>query len=288
MSYRVDIDIENIKSLLNINESELAKSLNIPRSTLYRWKTNENIISKNYLELFYNYIYEQGIYLNNLKSQLFNEYCKENEKLLFHGAKGLINGALSSKVGRDNNDFGQGFYAGENLFQSASFISSYENSSLYMFKYKHNSNLKITEFYVDQEWMLAIAFYRKKLDNYANHPIILRIREKVESSDIVIAPIADNQMYQIIDDFIFGNLTDEQTKHALSATNLGKQYVFLNDNSLNNLELLEHCYLCDKEKKDYLEQKNKENITGIQKVKIAKREFAGKGKYIEEIFDEKI
>lgn len=288
MSYRVDIDIENIKSILNINESELSKSLNVPRSTLYRWKKSESKISKNYLEIFYNYIYEHGIYLNSLKSQLYNEYCKENEKLLFHGAKNLIKGPLSSKVGRDNNDFGRGFYVGESLFQSASFVSSYDDSSLYIFKYKHNPKLKITEFYVDQEWMLAIAYYRKKLEQYANHPIILKIKEKVESSDIVIAPIADNQMYQIIDDFLFGNLTDEQTKHALSATNLGKQYVFLNDNSLKSLELLEHCYLCAEEKQYYLDQKNKENITGIQKVKIAKREFAGKGKYIEEIFDEKV
>lgn len=288
MGYRVDIDIENIKSLLNINESELAKELNVPRSTLYRWKKSESSISKNYLELFYNFIFENEIYLNSLKAQLYNEYCKENEKLLFHGAKSEINGQLSSKYGRGNNDFGQGFYAGESLFQSASFVSSYGDSSLYIFKFKHNPKLKITEFYVDQEWMLAIAFYRKKLEKYANHPIVLKIREKVESSDIVIAPIADNQMYQIIDDFLFGNLTDEQTKHALSATNLGKQYVFLNDNSLKSLELIEHCYLCEKEKREYFEQKNKESDIGMQKVKIAKREFAGKGKYIEEIFDEKI
>ena len=38
MNYRIDIDIENIKSLLNINESELADALDVPRSTLYRWK----------------------------------------------------------------------------------------------------------------------------------------------------------------------------------------------------------------------------------------------------------
>ena len=95
-------------------------------------------------------------------------------------------------------------------------------------------------------------------------------------------------MYQIIDDFLFGNLTDEQTKHALSATNLGKQYVFLNDKSLESLELLEHCYLCKNEKQDYLKTKQTENDIGIQKVKLAKREFAGKGKYIEEIFDETI
>lgn len=288
MGYRIDIDIENIKSLLNINESELAAALNIPRSTLYRWKKEESKISIQYLELLYNFAYSKGIKLNLLKAQLFEESCIKDEKILFHGAKKDIVGKISIQFGKENNDFGKGFYLGESLFQSASFVSSNKDSSIYIFKYKTNSENKVTEFYVDQEWMLAIAYYRGKIDKYANHPIIIKIREKVEKSDLVIAPIADNQMYQIIDDFIFGNLTDEQTKHALSATNLGKQYVFLNDKALEDLELIEHCYLCKKEKSDYLEVKERENGVGIQKVKIAKREFAGKGKYIEEIFNEKI
>ena len=288
MNYRIDIDIENIKSLLNINESELADVLDVPRSTLYRWKKGQSKISDKYIETLYNFAYMKGIKLNILKSQLFSEYCKKDEKLLFHGAKSDIKGNLSVNYGRENNDFGRGFYVGESLFQSASFVSSHNESSLYIYKYKNNKQLKVTEFYVDQEWMLAIAYYRGKIDKYSNHPIIKAIRKKVESSDIVIAPIADNQMYQIIDDFLFGNLTDEQTKHALSATNLGKQYVFLNDKSLESLELLEHCYLCKNEKQDYLKTKQTENDIGIQKVKMAKREFAGKGKYIEDIFDETI
>ena len=271
-----------------MNESELAEAINVPRSTLYRWKKGKIKISNQYLEILYNFAYSQGIKLNYMKSQLFNDSCLKDEKILFHGAKKELMGKISAQYGRETNDFGKGFYVGESLFQSASFVSSYKDSSVYVFKYKKNNKLKVTEFFVDQEWMLAIAYYRGKIDNYSDHPIIRTIRKKVEESDLVIAPIADNQMYQIIDDFIFGNLTDEQTKHALSATNLGKQYVFLNDKTLENLELIEHLYLCEKEKKDYLEIKGKENSIGIQKVKIAKREFAGKGKYIEEIFDEKI
>ena len=48
MNYRIDIDIENIKSLLNINESELADALDVPRSTLYRWKKGELEAAKAY------------------------------------------------------------------------------------------------------------------------------------------------------------------------------------------------------------------------------------------------
>ena len=64
MGYRIDIDIENIKSLLNMNESELAEAINVPRSTLYRWKKEKSKISNQYLETLYNFAYSQGIKLN--------------------------------------------------------------------------------------------------------------------------------------------------------------------------------------------------------------------------------
>lgn len=80
---------------------------------------------------------------------------------------------------------------------------------------------------VEQDWMLMIAFFRGKLTAYENHPMIRRILNRLNGIDYVVAPIADNRMFQIIDSFIEGEITDVQCQHCLSATNLGNQYVFL-------------------------------------------------------------
>ena len=62
---------------------------------------------------------------------------------------------------------------------------------------------------------------------YKNHPTIKTLIEQSKDCDYIIAPIADNRMFQIINAFIDGEITDEQCKHCLAATNLGMQYIFI-------------------------------------------------------------
>ena len=61
------------------------------------------------LERVYNFAFDKNIQLNRLKEMLWIEKLPSNHKLLFHGAKGIIERPLSVHVGRINNDFGQGF-----------------------------------------------------------------------------------------------------------------------------------------------------------------------------------
>ena len=56
-----------------------------------------------------------------------------------------------------------------------------------------------------------------------------------------------------------------------------------NKKALSNLSKIHHCYLCRKEKDDYRVNRNQSSDIGIQKVKYVTREYAGKGKYIDEI-----
>jgi len=75
--------------------------------------------------------------------------------------------------------------------------------------------------------MLTIACYRGTLEKYESHPMIQKLIEKSRDYDYIIAPIADNRMFQIINSFINGEITDEQCKHCLAATKLGEDKVKL-------------------------------------------------------------
>ena len=90
-------------------------------------------------------------------------------------------------------------------------------------------------------------------------------------------------MFEIIDSFIDGEITDVQCQHCLSATNLGNQYVFVNDKALSQLKILRHCYLAPDEKEYYLSNKREESRVGNDKVKVARRQYRGQGEYIEDI-----
>ena len=45
-------------------------------------------------------------------------------------------------------------------------------------------------------------------------------------------------MFQIINSFIEGELTDKQCKHCLAATNLGMQYIFVSEKAVSQAKLI--------------------------------------------------
>ena len=282
--YCVIDDLLTIKELRELSDEDLAKGIGIGRATIARWKSGQEDISEKHTKAIYEFAFRQGIRLNRIKEQLFREdYANESNIVLFHGAKTEIQGKMSLDYSKEENDFGKGFYCGENLEQSAMFVAGYPKSSLYICKFSVDNELNHIRFNVDREWMLAIAYYRKRITAFNEDPTIRKILEKVSRADYCTAPIADNRMFQIIDEFIDGEITDIQCQHALSATNLGMQYVFVSQKALDKVEILRHCYLSDSEKQYYLTSKQEENRIGNDKVKLAKREYRGQGLYIDQI-----
>lgn len=282
MELRVYEDIEVILTLLEMTIQEFANEVGVSYSTVCRWKEPGETVSLANLEKIYEYAFKKRIRLNKIKEQLFREECLENHVLLFHGAKTDISGDISVEKSRKNNDFGRGFYCGESLEQSAMFVSNFPHASLYMLDFD-KTGMRELRLGVEQDWMLMIAFFRGKLTAYENHPMIRRILNRLNGIDYVVAPIADNRMFQIIDSFIEGEITDVQCQHCLSATNLGNQYVFLTQRAADRIQVLRKCYLASVEKEAYISIRSEDSGVSNDKVKIARRQYRGQGKYIEDI-----
>ena len=131
--------------------------------------------------------------------------------------------------------------------------------------------------------MMTIAYYRGALDEYKNHPAIRKLIEQSRDCDYIIAPIADNRMFQIINSFIDGEITDEQCKHCLAATNLGMQYILISEKAASQAKLIERCYISENEREYYKNVRFEESKLGANKVKLARKQYRGKGQYIDEI-----
>ena len=282
MNYNVADDLITIRKILNISQNDLAKELGISKMTIIRVENNVNYPSETILAKIYDFAYNKNIKLNHLKELFYKEELLENDFLLFHGTKTDIIGNISPFVGRERLDFGKGFYCGESSYQTISFISKYEGSSIYILKASLN-DLTFTKFNVDTEWMLATAYYRQMLNDKENNPLIDKIKKKVSMSDYIIAPIADNRMFKIIDRFIEGEITDEQCKHCLAATDLGYQYVFLTEKAASKIKILERCYISKLERDTFETKRETDMYDSNTKVKMAMIKYKTKGKYIEEI-----
>lgn len=284
MEFNLIKDIEYAKSILELSDYDICEMLKISRMTYYRWVNNKVTPSTDSLENVYGFLYDKKIRINSLKEEMYKTRESNDKRILYHGAKSFLEGDITIEKSEPKKDFGKGFYLGETLLQSASFVSNYPNSSVYVIECQFSNDLKIKEFNVTREWMILISYFRGKIDEYKNSKYLKKLLNDIKNIDLIVAPIADNTMYEILDDFSAGEITDLQCLNALSANWLGKQYVFLNDEAIKkSLTIIDKLYLCEKEKDDYKTRKEENTKIGKQKVKLAKREYAGKGKYIEEL-----
>lgn len=285
-------DIELVRDLLGRDMRTLSADMGLSRMTLDRWLKDPRQASGNSLETFYDFAFGQGIRLTEIHAQLFMEESRNRGLVpLFHGSKSGIEGALALERSRSDNDFGKGFYCGESYRQAASFVGRFQNSICYFVSFDENvrdaghgnSALVKADFSVDDSWMLAVSYHRGKLGEYAAHPHVRSIADEVEAADYVIAPIADNRMFDIIDSFVAGEISDVQCRHCLSATNLGLQYVLRSRAALGGVMKLQPHYLCALEKHSLLEMQRESARVGSDKVRVAKRKYRNQGRYIEEL-----
>jgi transcriptional regulator with XRE-family HTH domain len=227
-------DMKAIREILRMTQEEFAEKIGVEQATISRNELGKNLPSPQLMERVYQFAFDKKIQINQLKKMLWVENLASDHKLLFHGAKSEIAGEIDVTIGRTNNDFGCGFYTGESYDQSISFISNFNKSCVYFLDF-NNVDLRCKKYNIDQEWMMTIAYYRNALSKYAEHPIVQKLVAQSRDCDYIIAPIADNRMFQIINSFIDGEITDEQCKHFLAATNLGYQYVFVTPKSTKHL-----------------------------------------------------
>ena len=283
-NFKLKSDIQIIEDILDVSDIQLAKNAGLQLNEITNILTDKSVVaSKEQMESIYNYAFNNNLYMNDLKWQMYSdEYTSKDMKVLCHGSRTMINGKLRLDANGDSNDFANGFYCGENVKQAGMFVSSEPDSSLYIVA-SNIEQLEIRNFFINADWMVAVAYYRDTLGDYINHPMVKDIVESVESHDLIVAPIADNRMFEIIDQFINGELTDKQCSHALSASQLGYQFVFRTQKALDSIEILERCYLCSSEKAYYNRSNERESNTSLNKSILAKKFYSNEGKYISEL-----
>ena len=277
LQYKIKQDLEFVMASEQKNIDEIAKSTTISRTTIYEI-LRLNTIALSVYEKFYSYIYNIGYRINSVKEDLLKETSLK--KVLFHGSKrGLEN--INIEGSRKNCDFGQGFYLGETYEQALSFVCENKQSSVYSFTCDLE-NLNVLEFNCSLEWMLAICYYRGTLGIFSDSTIVKEIIQKINDADVIIAPIADNRMFYIMTLFAGGEINANVALHSLSASKLGKQYIFKTQKALKQIVPIEKYYLCQEEKDDTIKKLSMRTLEIETKLKLSKREFR-EGLFIEEL-----
>lgn len=192
---------------------------------------------------------------------------------LYHGSKKGIRGNIRPDTSRGECDFGCGFYTGDKPDQPRGLIAAWPGHRFYVL----DCNLdglnvkKFGEDYVEQmDWALFIAYNR--------------------DYDVIAGLIANDKMYQIIDEFFNMNVCDRGFLEALTRVKLGSQYVFKTVKACSDkhIKIVDEKKLSDAELKTAVAQeKNRKIQTAdiVPQIKVKYR-HARDVKYFDEILEE--
>ena len=269
------------------DEQWLLSKLDLSEQEVDDIESGEMIPDKIQLENIYNFAYNSGLFLNEIEWQdKLDEFRGDSTVVATHGSRTNIKGDIRVDVSGESNDFGNGFYIGEDIAQAGMWVGEEPNSSIYILTFDEEG-LQKAQFNVSVDWMLAVCYYRNQIPEYSNSERIIAIKEKVDNCDYVYAPIADNKLFEVIDAFVAEEITDLQCLYALSATHLGYQYVLKTERALENLNIIDHLYFSSVEKSLYNKESDVENNTSLHKAFIAKKRYKDQGKYISELLGDK-
>ena len=281
--YDVAKDSFRIRQYFGLSQAEFAERIGVSRVSLARSEARMTMPNPETMERVYAFAYSNGLLLNQAKADFFLEE-RGKKLLLFHGARSEIKGPVDNSHSIPPNDFGDGFYAGTSLNQAATWIAEKPNSSVYAFYLDSYSKMRSCSFEVGREWMYAVLYFRGAFRDFEPNEEVLKIVEEVRNSDYIVAPIADNQMYQILNRFANNEITDEACYHALCATNLGLQFVFKSMEACSKLVAIDRLYLCSLERKDYLSSREGFSRQSQSKADLALVEYRRKGVFFDELF----
>ncbi len=153
---------------------------------------------------------------------------------LFHGSNIAVKEPKLIKQNR-NLDFGFGFYTTTNFEQALDF-------SRKVFNRLHDGKPIVSEYVIDEKSLSN--FNIKQFSGTSNEwlDFVFQNRQgiyKDETYDIIIGPVANDDVFQTFTLYETGVLTREQTLEALKVKDLYDQVVFCSEKSLILLQFME-------------------------------------------------
>lgn len=278
--FKQDLDI--ILKTLDISSRDLCRELGFDMPTVSNWLNGKFEPDRRSKEDVYSFAYRNGLRINLAYEQpLINLGKKQGFTFLYHGSRKGIDGQIDIEHSKENNDLGNGFYLGETLEQSSMFVSDDDKSHVYSYGL-YLDDLNVFEFKHDTDWAITVSYNRGLLNEYTRSKKLEKILNKSKNADVIIAPIADNRMYAIIEEFVSGNITAQACAYALSALDLGKQYVLKTSKAIDKLRFIKEYYECKLEKQDYQKIRREKQDARQNAIKNFRSKHK-QGKYIEEI-----
>jgi transcriptional regulator with XRE-family HTH domain len=271
--------IKEIRTYLNLSQSELADTLGVSFATVNRWEKGRCEPSQIAVNAIKNLRANNKIDFTQFEG---NHIISSNEIVtLYHGSKSGIRGSIAP-ISRERCDFGKGFYMGTERTQPLTLICNFPDARIYTLSV-NLSGLKILDVEVGLDWALLVAYNRGKMESVKHTTIYNRFANLSKDCDMIIGYIANDRMFVVLDRFFNGEITDTALINSLSALKFGKQYVALTEKACKKIKILDEQVLSGNDR-DKLKQESEANRSkGIAMADEICRKYRRDGRFFDEI-----
>ena len=280
--------IKQIRTYLNMSQTEFAEQLNVTFQTVNRWENGRALPNKLAQSKMFDLCKERQVPVYDITLKRIAEESeaiklKADRVLLYHGSKSGIEGSIEPKS-RKQCDFGKGFYMGTDPGQALTLICDYEKSKFYIVSVSMD-NLAHIEVPADIDWAMLVAYHRGKMEKINGTPFYNKYRDMTANKDLIIGNIANDRMFFVIDNFFVGNVTDMALINSLSALQLGKQYVVISQKGCDAVRIEAEVELSYLERLFIKETAEENRARGISLANDICKNYRREGMYFDEILD---
>lgn len=160
---------------------------------------------------------------------------------IYHGSDHIINKPMYG-VGKEDNDYGSGFYTTEDINKANEWAALNGNDSAYTNKYEidtNNLNILNLDEYGPLSWIAEIISHRGCRGEAAQtlgNIIVDKYKVDTGNADIIIGYRADDSYIDIVDAFLRNQISLDEVDNLFRKGNLGKQVFIKSKKAFNSLE----------------------------------------------------
>ena len=203
----------------------------------------------------------------------------------YHGSKRGLEGAIRADRGNPAADFGAGFYMGTDAHQPQTLICGGPSPVLYTLDLDP-SGLKVYEFQPGLDWALFVAFCRGLIpDRFLETPFARRYREIQGDYDLIRGKIANDRIFNTVQAFFRGELTDVALVRSLQALNLGDQVCAKTAAACARVSIVDSRTLSPAECEGLQIKAENQRRTAIRETDRIRVQYRREGAYFDEILE---
>lgn len=208
----------------------------------------------------------------------------KNDLIIYHGSQQIVE-IPEFGIGKNYNDYGQGFYCTESIELAKEWACPIKNdgySNKYIMHFDGMNVMHLTKGKFNILNWLAILLAHRKFDitspvgNNARDFILERFMPDTTGVDVMIGYRADDSYFSFAEDFVNNTISLRDLNLAMQLGTLGEQVVLLSERSFRQIEFVEY------EVADYREYYYKR----AERDRNARAAYANKKKNLQQLMDD--